>query len=134
MVEYDFSTMPDRRGHVLSMHALIGAYSPEGRAWMEQLKQVLETNIELAINFFQNEVQGVSLRKPEGTYVVVPDFENWCKSHDRTLDELLRSGAEVGVLWRDGRQFHIPYGIRLALGLPAKKLEEALRRLKDYVL
>ena len=51
MVEYDFSTMPDRRGHVLSMHALIGAYSPEGRAWMEQLKQVLETNIELAINF-----------------------------------------------------------------------------------
>ena len=45
----------------------IGAYSPEGRAWMEQLKQVLETNIELAINFFQNEVQGVSLRKPEGT-------------------------------------------------------------------
>lgn len=84
MVEYDFSTMPDRRGHVLSMHALIGAYSPEGRAWMEQLKQVLETNIELAINFFQNEVQGVSLRKPEGTYVVVPDFENWCKSHDRT--------------------------------------------------
>lgn len=110
MVEYDFSTMPDRRGHVLSMHALIGAYSPEGRAWMEQLKQVLETNIELAINFFQNEVQGVSLRKPEGTYVVVPDFENWCKSHDRTLDELLRSGVEVGVLWRDGRQFHIPYG------------------------
>lgn len=58
MVEYDFSTMPDRRGHVLSMHALIGAYSPEGRAWMEQLKQVLETNIELAINFFQNEVAG----------------------------------------------------------------------------
>ncbi len=38
----------------------------------------------------QKEVQGVSLRKPEGTYLVVPDFENWCKSHDRTLDELLR--------------------------------------------
>ena len=72
-----------------------------------------------------------SRREPN---VVVPDFENWCKSHDRTLDELLRSGVEVGVLWRDGRQFHIPYGIRLALGLPAKKLEEALRRLKDYVL
>ena len=44
------------------------------------------------------------------------------------------SGVEVGILWRDGRQFHIPYGIRLALGLPTKKLEEALRRLKNYVL
>ena len=55
MVEYDFSTMPDRCWHVLTMHAMIGAYSSEGRGWMEQLKQVLETNIELAINFFQND-------------------------------------------------------------------------------
>ena len=114
MVEYDFSTMPDRRGHVLSMHALIGAYSPEGRAWMEQLKQVLETNIELAINFFQNEVQGVSLRKPEGTYVVVPDFENWCKSHDRTLDELRRRG------WRSlARRTAVPHSIRHPSGTGA---------------
>ena len=46
----------------------------------------------------------------------------------------MRSGVEVGVLWRDGRQFHIPYGIRLAPGLPTKKLDAALRRLKDYAL
>ena len=120
--------------NVLSMHALIGAYSSEGRVWMEELKKVLENNINLVYRFFQNEVQGVSLRKPEGTYVVVPNFENWCKVHDRTFDELLRSGVEVGVLWRDGRQFHIPYGIRLALGLPTQKLEDVLYRLKQYVL
>ena len=47
---------------------------------------------------------------------------------------LLRAGVEVGVLWRDGRQFHIPYGVRMALGLPTGKLEEALYRLKQYVL
>ncbi|SHE38926.1 cystathione beta-lyase [Lactonifactor longoviformis DSM 17459] len=120
--------------NVLSMHALIGAYSSDGRVWMEELKKVLESNINLVYSFFQNEVQGVSLRKPEGTYVVVPNFENWCKVHGRTFDELLRSGVEVGVLWRDGRQFHIPYGIRLALGLPTQKLEEVLHRLKQYVL
>ena len=120
--------------NVLSMHALIGAYTPEGRAWMEQLKRVLEANIDLACRFFQNETQGVSLRRPEGTYVIVPDFENWCKAYGRTLDELLRAGVEVGVLWRDGRQFHIPYGIRMALALPTKKLDEALHRLQAYVL
>lgn len=120
--------------NVLSMHALMGAYTPEGRAWMEQLKRVLESNIDLTCDFFQNEIQGVSLRKPEGTYVIVPDFADWCKAHGKTLDELLRSGVEVGVLWRDGRQFHIPYGIRLALGLPTKTLEEVLHRLKRYVL
>ena len=120
--------------NVLSMHALIGAYTPEGRIWMKELKQVLETNIDLASSFFKNEVEGVSLRRPQGTYVIVPDFTDWCQTHEKTLDELLRSGVEVGVLWRDGRQFHIPQGIRIALGLPTAKLEEVFDRLKQYVL
>lgn len=65
--------------NVLSMHALIGAYTTEGREWMQQLKKVLENNIELADTFFREYVQGVSLRKPEGTYVIVPDFTEWCR-------------------------------------------------------
>ena len=36
--------------------------------------------------------------------------------------------------WRDGRQLHIPYGIRMALGLPTQKMEEVLKRLKQHVL
>lgn len=79
-------------------------------------------------------MQGVSFCKPEGTYVAVPDFENWCNAHGRALDELLRSGAEGCVLWRDGRQFYIPYGLRPVLGLPTKKLEEALWRRRDDAL
>lgn len=120
--------------NVLSMHSLIGAYTSDGRAWLQQLKKVLETNVELTAAFFKNEVQGVHLQKPEGTYVVVPDFTEWCRSTGKFLDELLRAGVEVGVLWRDGRQFHIPQGIRMSLGLPTEKLEEVLHRLKQYVL
>lgn len=74
------------------------------------------------------------LQKPEGTYVIVPDFTEWCRKNGKTLDELLLSGVEVGVLWRDGRQFHIPQGIRMSLGFPTEKLEEVLQRLKQYVL
>lgn len=129
----------EARGHyndmnVLSMHALTGAYTPEGRAWMEQLKRVLEANIELACSFFKNEVRGGSLHRPEETYMIVPDFAEWCRAHGKTQDGLLRAGVKVGVLWRNGRQFHIPCGIRMALGLPTGKLEEALYRLKQYVL
>lgn len=120
--------------NVLSMHALIGAYTSQGREWLQQLKQVLETNIELADTFFKDSVQGVDLRKPEGTYVIVPDFTEWCCKNEKSLDELLRAGVEAGVLWRDGRQFHIPHGIRMCLGLPTEKLEEVLHRLKQYVL
>lgn len=37
--------------NVLSMHALIGAYTPEGRDWLTALKKVLEKNIELSDTF-----------------------------------------------------------------------------------
>ena len=120
--------------NVLSMHALTGAYTAEGEAWLEALRQVLEANVRLADDFFRTEVQGVSLYKPEGTYVIAPDFTDWCRTRGKTLDELLRAGIEVGVLWRDGRLFHIPCGIRMTLGLPTQKLSEVLERLKQYVL
>lgn len=64
--------------------------------------------------------------------MIVPDFTDWCKYSGKTMDELLRAGVEVGVLWRDGRQFHIPYGIRMGRALPTSKLQEALRRLEEY--
>lgn len=118
--------------NVLSMHALIGAYTTDGREWLAELKKVLETNINYALDFFANKTSHVTLHKPEGTYVIVPDFTDWCKYNGKTLDELLRAGVEVGVLWRDGRQFHIPYGIRMGLALPTSKLQEALRRLEEY--
>lgn len=91
-------------------------------------------NINLADEFFKNEVQGVNLQKPEGTYVIVPDFTQWCIKNETTLDELLLKGVEVGVLWKDGRQFHIPQEIRMSLGLPTQKLLDVLNRLKQYVL
>lgn len=65
---------------------------------MEQLKRVPETNIEPVVSLFQTEVQGVSLRKPEGTHVIVPDFANRYSARGKTPDELLRSGVETGVL------------------------------------
>lgn len=38
--------------NVLSMHALIGAYTTDGREWLAELKKVLETNINYALDFF----------------------------------------------------------------------------------
>ena len=50
------------------------------------------------------------------------------------MDELLAGGQEVGVYWQDGRPFHGKYSIRMNLALPKSRVEEALRRLKEYVL
>ena len=61
------------------------------------------------------------------------DCEEWCREHDRTIDELQTAGLEVGVLWQDGRPFHCPFGIRMNLALPLSRVKEAFDRLDKYV-
>ncbi len=118
--------------NVLSMHALIGAYGPEGEAWTDQLCAVLTGNVEYAYDCLQR-VPGISLAKPEGTYMLFLHCADWCAAHGKTLDELLRAGWDVGVAWQDGRPFHDDWGIRVNLALPRAKVEEAFDRLERYV-
>ena len=51
--------------NVLSMHALIGAYKPEGHEWLDELKEVLTGNVDYAYDYITKHFQGVSLAKPE---------------------------------------------------------------------
>ena len=119
--------------NVLSMHALIGAYKPEGYEWVDELCQVLTENVNYAYDFIRNNFEGVELFKPEGTYMLFLDCTKWCEKHGKTLDELLHAGAEVGVMWQDGRPFHGKCSIRVNLALPKSRVEEAFDRLKKYV-
>lgn len=119
--------------NVLSMYALIGAYKPEGYEWVDELCQVLTENVDYAYHYIQEHFEGVSVAKPEGTYMLFLDCEEWCKEHGKTIDELQRAGVEVGVIWQDGRPFHGKYAIRLNLALPKALVEEAMRRLSEYV-
>lgn len=119
--------------NVLSMHALIGAYGKEGEVWVDELRQVLSRNICYAYQYIQEHFEGVSLAKPQGTYMLYLDCEEWCKFHGKNMDELLRAGYEVGVIWQDGRPFHRPYAIRMNLALPYSQVVEAFERLEKYV-
>lgn len=119
--------------NVLSMHALLGAYSEEGEEWVDELCQVLSENVDYACTFIKNNFPEISLAKPEGTYMILLDCKKWCESHDKTIDDVLRAGTAVGVMWQDGRDFNCPFGIRMNLALPKIRVEEAMRRLKEYV-
>lgn len=119
--------------NVLSMHALIGAYKPEGYGWVDELRQVLTGNVEFACNFIQEHFDGVEVSKPEGTYMLFLDCTKWCKKHGKSIDELLKAGVEVGVIWQDGRPFHGPCHIRMNLALPMSRVQEAFERLRQYV-
>ena len=119
--------------NVLSMHALIGAYRPEGEEWVDELRQVLTKNVDFAVDFIRENLSGVEVSRPEGTYMLLLDCGQWLHDHNKTLDELLVAGVEVGVLWQDGRQFDREDSIRMNLALPFTRVEEAFQRLAKYV-
>lgn len=119
--------------NVLSMYALIGAYKPEGYEWVDELCQVLTENVNYAYDFIKENFEGVELAKPEGTYMLLLDCTKYCEKTGKTIDEVLKAGAAVGVMWQDGRPFHSPCGIRVNLALPTERVKEAMRRLKEYV-
>lgn len=119
--------------NVLSMHALIGAYKPEGHEWLDELREVLTGNIDYACDFIREHFEGVEVSKPQGTYMLFLDCTRWCAAHGKTIDELLRAGWDVGVIWQDGRPFHGPCHIRMNLALPLSRVQEAFRRLNELV-
>lgn len=119
--------------NVLSMHALIGAYKPEGQEWVDELRQVLSTNINYACDYIGQHFPGVQVSKPEGTYMLFLDCSRWCQDHGTTIDEVLQAGWKVGVAWQDGRMFHGACAVRMNLALPFSRVQEAFERLNRYV-
>jgi cystathionine beta-lyase len=119
--------------NVLSMHALIGAYGEAGQLWVDELRQVLTENVRFACEYIDNHFEGVTLMRPQGTYMLFLHCEDWCRAHGKTIDELQKLGTDVGVAWQDGRDFLDPWGIRLNLALPLRVVQEAFDRLDKYV-
>ena len=132
-VERESSLSHYNNMNVLSMHALMGAYSPEGREWVDELRQVLTGNVDYTVSFIREHFQGVDVTKPQGTYMLFLDCTEWCAQHGKTIDEVLQAGWDVGVAWQDGRPFHGPCHIRVNLALPLSRVKEAMERLKEYV-
>ena len=119
--------------NVLSMHALIGAYQPQGHEWVDELNQVLSQNVNYAVDTILQNFDGIEVSKPEGTYMLFLHCEAYCMRNDLTIDELIRRGWDVGVAWQQGAPFHDPWGIRMNLALPYAQVVEAFDRLKKYV-
>ena len=119
--------------NVLSMHALIGAYKPEGSQWLDELRQVLTRNVDFACGFIAEHFPGVTLQKPQGTYMLFADCTGWCEAHGVILDILLKRCWDVGVAIQDGRPFHGANCVRMNLALPLARVQEAFRRMQEYV-
>jgi len=119
--------------NVLSMYGLIGAYTPEGEEWLEELRQVLTGNVDYACDYIAKNFEGVSCAKPEGTYMLFIDCTEWCEKHGKTIEDVEKAAWDVGVAVQDGRMFHGPCHVRMNLALPLSRVKEAFERLNKYV-
>lgn len=132
-VEKESSLSHYNEMNVLSMHALIDAYRPEGYEWVDELCATITGNIDYAADYIETHFEGVKVSRPEGTYMLFIDVEEWCRKHGKTLEEVEKAGWDVGVAWQDGKMFFGPWSIRMNLALPLSRVKEAFERLRRYV-
>ena len=132
-VEKESSLSHYNEMNVLSMHALIGAYRPEGYEWVDELCATITGNIDYAADYIETHFEGVKVSRPEGTYMLFIDVEEWCRKHGKTLEEVEKAGWDVGGAWQDGKMFFGPWSIRMNLALPLSRVKEAFERLRRYV-
>lgn len=119
--------------NMLSMYALIGAYTKEGREWLDELCEVLSSNVDYACRYIAEHFKGVKVQKPQGTYMLFIDCAEWLTEHDMTIDQLVKAGCNVGVAWQHGRAHGGTEHIRINLALPKSLVTEAFDRLDRYV-
>ncbi len=119
--------------NVLSMHALVGAYKPEGYEWVDELREVLGTNVDWACDYIEQHFEGVHVHKPEGTYMLFVDCTEWCEKHGRDIEWVEHELWRAGVAVQDGRMFHGPCHLRMNLALPFDLVQEAFDRMDKYV-
>ena len=111
--------------NMLSMYALIGAFSKEGEEWVKELNQVLTGNVEYAINYIKDHFKGVTSTHPEGTYMLFIDCTDWCKEHNKKIEDVEKAAWKVGVAIQDGKMFHGPCHLRANLALPLSRVKDS---------
>lgn len=57
----------------------------------------------------------------------------WCAAHGKTIEAVEQAAWNVGVAVQDGRMFHGPCHLRMNLALPLSRVQEAMKRLDQYV-
>ena len=119
--------------NVLSVHALIGGFSPEGEVWADEMIQVVNGNLQYACDFIRDNFTGVKVMRPQGTYMLFLDCGDFCRSHGISISQLQERGVGCGVIWQNGEDFLLPDSIRMNFALPRSLAEEAMERLRKYV-
>jgi len=120
-------------GHLnlMGLTAALAAYR-HGQEWLEQVLAYLEANRDFTYDFVNSRIPGMTMSKPEGTYLAWLDCrglannENPSKFFLEKARVAMNNGEDFG---RVGKGF-----VRLNFACPRSTLEAGLERLRDAVM
>lgn len=104
----------------------------EGGEWLEQVMEYVEDNIDYAVEYINENIPGVKVDKPDGTYLLWLDFTSLGKTEEEINEALIKVGK---VALNEGS----PYGtngegfFRVNVGCARSILEEGLKRIEKAV-
>ena len=98
-----------------------------GRDWLDQLKEVLEENINYTVDFLTEHSQ-IKVMKPQGTYLIWLDFSAYGLSNEQLQEKLMK---EAKVVLNDGLSFgkEGKFHARLNTATPLETVKEACQRI-----
>jgi cystathionine beta-lyase len=109
--------------------ALMGAYTPEGAAWLKAMNEYLWENYVFIDDFFKSNLPMIKTVEPQGSYVLWIDFRGMELDED-ALVEFLQNKAFLHL--ERGSEFGGSEGyMRMCFATPRKELKDALSRLLE---
>ncbi|MGC9367584.1 MAG: MalY/PatB family protein [bacterium] len=115
----------------LSIEAAIAAYN-RCEQWLEQLLVYLKENVEIVMNYFQEQNLNIIPVKPQGTYLIWLDFRGLSLS-DQEIDQRLLNRGKIAldpghIFGKGGEGFQ-----RINIACPRKLLVKGLHKIKTAV-
>lgn len=117
--------------NTFSVAGFEAAYN-HGKQWLEEALKYVEENADFTVKYINENIKGVKVYKPEGTYLLWLDFRELGKTQEEINDLLINKGK---IMLNNGEMFGAGGEgfFRLNIGCPRATLEEGLKRIKKAV-
>lgn len=127
-----FIRLDIRRNNAFSLVATEAAYN-HGEDWLNEYLKYIEENMDFAINYINENIPSLKVRKPEGTYLLWVDFSETGLSDEEVAKALvykgkvaLNSGESFGT---GGKGYQ-----RINLACPRVMVKDGLSRIKKAIM
>ena len=116
--------------NIFTIAATIGAYNG-GQEWLDQVRDYLDGTIDWVLDFVKEKMPRVTIRRPEGTYVLWMDFRGYGLTPDEVNDRILK---KAGVVLERGEMFDQELGAgfqRICVPTQRAVIQECFRRMEE---